>query len=162
MNNQTFGDFICLMTYNNVLGRWVTSHRTYIYVLSRQGSNESHNNEQKMPSILTGIIIIHNNNTVNRWVLVERMFFSLRTMHFFLTCGTNRKTNNKQHLKLLQVVHKYRYTNVTLCQREDFTHTLSSIPYSVKITRLSEQFDKLHMWIIVVRIALHLKKQSQM
>ena len=83
MNNQTFGDFICLMTYNNVLGCWVTSYRTYIYVLSRQGSNESHNNEQKMPSILTGIIIIHNNNTVNRWVLVERMFFSLHTMHFF-------------------------------------------------------------------------------
>ena len=81
---------------------------------------------------------------------------------FFLTCGTNSKTNNKQHLQLLQVVHKYRYTNVTLCQREDFAHTLSSIPYSVKITRLSEQFDKLHMWIIVVRIALHLKKQSQM
>lgn len=62
----------------------------------------------------------------------------------------------------LRVVHKYRYTNVTLRQREDFAHTLSSIPYSVKITRLSEQFDKLHMWIIVVRIALHLKKQSQM
>ena len=61
----------------------MTSHRTYIYVLSRQGSNESHNNEQKMPSILTGIIIIHNNNTVNRRVLVERMIFSLGIMHFF-------------------------------------------------------------------------------
>ena len=57
-NDQTFGDFICLRTYNNVLGRWVTSHRTYIYVLSKQGNNESHNNEQKMLSILTGILTL--------------------------------------------------------------------------------------------------------
>ena len=39
LNDQTFGDFICLRTYIYVLGCWRTPHRMYIYVLCRQGVN---------------------------------------------------------------------------------------------------------------------------
>ena len=36
-NNWTLGDLICMRMYIYVLGCWVTSRRTYIYILGREG-----------------------------------------------------------------------------------------------------------------------------